>query len=188
MTWTYFIYSYVFLPLVAFSYVAFGCWVAYRLVRTRKSLYGRLAIGIAVLLMFSLIPSADVIVGRFQFSRLCDTGASVKIFRTVTLDEKYFTRDGFPKTELTTQRTGYEIADRYVMEFSEEQVLAWPRIVKHRTEIRDKEKREVLGERVDFFYWGGWLVHQMPGHLGAETCSALRENRLLLEKMVFQFP
>jgi hypothetical protein len=185
MTWGYFISGYIFLPVVLLAYAVFGVWVAKRLASKRASFLGKAVTGILVVLLLWGAPLADVAIGRTQFSRLCESSAAVRVFRTVALDPKYFGKHGSPNAELMRGKGGYRIGEGYVMSFSRQQVFRWPRIEKSRTEIRDIENSDVVAERVNFTYWGGWLYHALPGHHSGESCPQLKGGASL-ERMVFQ--
>jgi hypothetical protein len=186
MTWTYILYSYLFLPSLAIAYVIFGVWLTYHVVARKKSMFGKASLAIAISLTFLLIPTTDVIVGRVSFSRLCETAAGIKVTQVAVLDNRYRRADGYPKVEIIPGQSRYLIGDRYEVAFVEKEVLGWPRITEVIAEVRDKQRGDVLGRRVDFHYWGGWLTHQMPGHIRAETCPQLRLHPTSLEQMVFQ--
>lgn len=187
MTWAYVFYSYILLPAVALAYIVVGVWLTYRVASRRRAMFSKFASAITIPLIFLLVPTADVVVGRATFAQLCKSEAATKVFRTVTLDQNYRRSDGSLKTEILPGSVGYKISDRYVMMFSEDQVLAWPRIVRAKTEIRDTRQGDVLGEVVNFRYWGGWLVHQMPGHLSADSCPNMRD-RSDIDRLVFAAP
>lgn len=185
MTWTYFLFSYIFVPVLILAYGLLGIWLIFRVASKPKLWLGKVAAALSITLLVIAVPTGDVIVGRVKFSDLCEREASVRVLRTVALDAKYLSKDGSPKTELVVGTPGLRIAERYVMDASSEQVLAWPRIEKSVVEIRDIERGDALGQIVDFRYWGGWLVQYLPGHRSAERCPELK-GRMSLERMVFR--
>lgn len=185
MTWTYFIYGYVLVPSLALAYIALAAWIAYRVAKHFTSIIARVGAGCAIAIALLLIPFADVIVGRIKFDRLCEQEAGFKVFRVVQLDSKYLRPDGRPKIEWSEERRDYEIGGIYAIDHSSEEVFNWPRIEKSVAVIRNKENGEVLGQRVNFRYWGGWLTWRLPGHKSADSCKQVRETRTSIEYEVF---
>lgn len=185
MTWGYVLYGYLLLPALALAYVIVGAWAAFKVGSKLKWWVAKLGAAVITTLLFLAVPSADVIVGKAQFSNLCETEAAVRVFRTVTLDDKYFLSDGSPKTAMMVGRPGLLIAERYQLTSSREEVVTWPRVQKSLTRISDNEQGDVLGELVDFHYWGGWLVQQLPFHASAESCPQLKGRRSI-ERLVFR--
>lgn len=186
MTWGYVVYSYILLPLLAIAYVALCGWLIWRMVSRQISGFAKLALVIAISSAFVLIPTSDVIVGRTYFSNLCQSEAGVKVVRPVVLESMYRRPDGMPKIGFTPGQSSYIIGDKYEMRFSEKQRLNWPKITEVIAEIRDTQRNELLGQQIDFHYWGGWLTHQLPGHIRADTCPQLQEQKTTLERLVFE--
>jgi hypothetical protein len=185
MTWAAFSFGYVLIPLVALAYVLLASWATYRITRKPK-LFGRKVLAASLVgLFFIAIPTWDIALGRLELTTLCKSEATVRVFRAVPLDKQYLSDDGSPKTELITGRAAYRIGQQYIMSSTQEEVFSWPRITKSRTEIRDTRNNELLGEVVDFRYWGGWLINQMPGQPRARTCPELLQDRGSLHRLVF---
>jgi hypothetical protein len=186
MTWGYVFYVFVLLPLVAVAYLLLAGYLIYRAVKHGKKQAWRISAAILLPVIFAGALFGDALVGRLRFFHLCDAEASTNIHRVVTLDKKYFRADGFPMRELLPARDGFRIASHYTMRFSEEQVFAWPKIIKTRVQIKDEANGDVLGEAVNFRYWGGWLVEWLPGHRQADACPRPPGERVSLEKLVFK--
>lgn len=186
MTWKYVLYSYALLPLIVLGYLAFGSWALWRISRGSISAWTKLPLSLIFLVAFLVVPFGDEIVGRYRFAALCKSDAVVRISRVVTLDRKYMSPEGWPLTEHVPGRPGLRIAGRYVLQGSDEEVFAFPRIWRSVTEIRDEIGGGVLGEVVDYKYTGGWLAQWLPGHRSAETCPELSEKRVPLNRAVFR--
>lgn len=186
MTWGYVFYSFVLLPLIFLAYVWLGVWLLRRVQKSKLNRATSIALVLVVVLVLVAVPFGDIAIGRYKFATLCGDHAVLMVHRTVLLEPKYMRPDGWPIAELLPNRTGYRIGDRYTKQYSDQPVHAWPRIEQSRTEIRDEVSGHVLGEIVDFRYWGGWVRHQLPGHISAETCAELREKQTPIEKAVFK--
>ena len=188
MTWSYVFYTYAFIPLVAISYLALVGWCVSHIAALQISKPLKTTVILAILLSSLLLPVTDVIVGRAYFAHLCKAEAGISVVRTVRLDSELLLSDGLPKVVPIPGHWNYMIGAKYEMRFSEEQVLSWPRITEFVAEIRDMQSNEVIGKRIDFHYWGGWLTHQLPGHMRADSCPQLRGEKAALERLVFQPP
>lgn len=187
VTWTYVLYSYALLPLVALTYLVLASWVLRRISKASVSAWTRLLLSLVFVVVFLVIPFGDDAIGRHRFAQLCDSQAAMKIYRVALLEPKYLRADGWPTPEeLLPDRTEILIARRYAQRGSREEVFAWPKIARVRTEMRDELTGDVLGEIVDFGYSGGWLVQQLPGHPYGKNCPEIREKRTSLQKAVFR--
>jgi hypothetical protein len=184
LTWNYFLFAYLLVPLSAIAYIVFAGWVGYRASKAARKAVTKVAAAASVFLALVLIPAADVIKGRIQFSRYCATEAGVTVRRTATLLEDDFRTDGYLKRELLPGYRGFKLGARYSTQSSSTEVARQPRIERSRSAILDNKTGEVLGEVIDFRYWGGWFVHYLPGHVSAERCGSLRAHPTL-EAMVF---
>lgn len=185
MTWGYVLYGYLLLPALALAYVMVAAWAALKVSSKLKWWLAKLSAAVITALVFLVVPTGDAFVGRMKFTNLCESSAGIHVFRTVHLDAKHLRNDGSPKKELLLGRSEYKIADQYVVGFSDEEVLHWPRITRFRTEIRDTKQDEVLGEVINFHYWGGWLANQLPMHRSAESCPQVN-NQTSLDRAVFR--
>ena len=184
MTWTYVLYSYVLLPLLAFAYVAVGVWLMVRVASGKSSIPIKVGLSLAILVAFVLVPVGDVLVGRTRFSKLCQEEAGVRVIQHVVLDDKYRELDGSPAKTYVPGQSSYTVADRYEIRFLEKELFHWPRITRFVVQIVDTQRSQLVGERVNFHYWGGWLAHQLPFHLSADSCPQVRETSL--EQAVFR--
>ena len=185
MTWAYVLYVYVFLPIAAVGCVLLAAYLISRVLKSRKKLSWRLSATLAVLLVFVGLLVGDEMVGRFWFARLCEQQAPPKIHRIVRLDKKHLKADGSPILDPSPTRDGFRIADRYTVKFTQEEIVAWPKITALRTVISDEYDRSTLAEGVEPMYWGGWLIDWLPGHRRAKTCARSEDRPMSLEQSVF---
>lgn len=186
MTWAAFSFGYVLIWLLALGYVLLALWATHRVARKPKHFARKLLLASLVGLVFIAIPTWDIAFGRVRMSTLCSTEAGVRVHRAVALDKKYLSDDGSPRTERVIGKAAYRIGQQYIMSSTQDEVSSSPRITKSRTEIRDTRNDELLGEVVDFRYWGGWVVNQLPGQPRAITCPQLRQDRGSLDRLVFR--
>ena len=140
-------------------------WFAYKAFQSRRSKW--LAV-VATILVSILIPFGDAIVGYLYFQSLCRSEAGMKINKVVSVDPKYFDRRGYPLSEYNKGKE--TVAEHYEVAVSgfgpETNALHIGKMV---TTIRDTESGDVLGERVNFFYFGGWVAQFAP-HVSGISC------------------
>ncbi len=133
-----------------------------------KTLKGK----ITVAAIFFLIPFGDVIAGRAYFHYLCATEGGIKVHKVVELGPEYWEPDGRPK--FVTTMGGLDkasIGARYKLDsVSQEHYVPIFRIDKNRALLIDRQTEEVIGERVWFLYWGGWLMNSTGLHVTATSC------------------
>jgi hypothetical protein len=143
----------------------------------------RLPTGIAALLVALSVLFADEIVGRIYLTHLCATKTEVKVFRTVELPAELWDQRGKPQFYNDAIGTftlpGYELRDhttRYSHFFH---------IDKSENKRVEKSSGDVLGETVNFRYWGGWLRRNFGLiHNTANSCSGgLARTNMLIEKI-----
>lgn len=187
MTWGYAAYALLLIPALAIGYVAFAGWQTRRLVQSCKSAIGKLGIAAIVASVFLLIPTWDVIKGRVTFNRLCDMHAGRHVYKTIALDESYFDSYGSPKWDPVRVKgvLVIKIAARYTRIFSEQDMPGWPRITQLKFTYVDEVNGDVIGESINFIYWGGWVSNSMPGHHTGEICKNMRTGESM-ERLIFQ--
>jgi hypothetical protein len=138
---------------------------------------------LAMLLVALTMLFADEIAGRIYLSHLCATKTEVKVFRTVELPVELWDQRGKPRFYNDAignfNLTGYELRD-HTTRYS-----AFFHIDKSENMRVEKSSGQVLGETVNFRYWGGWLRRNFGLiHNSANSCSGgLARTNLLIEKI-----
>jgi hypothetical protein len=117
------------------------------------------------LAVFILIPTWDIIPGRLYFHRLCQTEAGVKVYKTMEINQSYFTVDGKPDIKKLEEK--YAQPDRLDRNFS-----SIFHIAKSESAILDKQTGDVLGVATDFLYRGSWISTHILVDRGGTSCPA----------------
>jgi hypothetical protein len=130
---------------------------------------------VIALLIFILIPTADVIVGNIYFSYLCHTQSGQFIYKKVELEDEYFLKSGdIDKSKHGNNPVGYAIAkggeinkemlrERYDFPFNKKETLSKIlHIYKRERIIIDKTNNNILSKSISFIYGGGWVVNIYP--------------------------
>lgn len=118
----------------------------------------------AVLVVFALIPTWDLIPGQLYHAHLCETEGGVKVFKTIEIDRAYFLPNGQPDEKKIR-----------------EQLLDWVgepdrtfstlfHITKNQDLLVDKHTGERLGIATDFWYYGGWLKKKLLPEGASTIC------------------
>jgi len=124
-----------------------------------------------VLVIFILIPTADVIAGRIYFKYLCNTRSGQFMYKTVEVEEEYLYQPGeLMKHKLDETGNQFAIAEggeinreklrqRYDFRFikRDRNYSKYLPIEKLRSYIEDSEKKELLSEAISYTYNGGWV-------------------------------
>ncbi len=135
------------------------------------------SIGTAVFLLF--VPMADNIVGEVYFKYLCATQGGIKVYQTVKLSNEYWNKYGTP---IFIDSKG-NIDTNILMDFNftrenDSDFITIFRIKKELYQVGYKESGSVLGERVIFFYYGGWLVNSTGMHVMGSHCPSNKDISL----------
>lgn len=115
-----------------------------------------------ILVSFVLLPTWDIIPSRLYFEHLCETKASIKVFRTVEVDQSYLRPDGVPDDKKLLDR--YVQSSKWNRDFS-----SWAHITKIEGAIQDRETGELLGTATDYLYGGGWINSRIAP-MSSTTC------------------
>lgn len=129
-----------------------------------------------VIALFVLIPTWDIIPGKLYFNHLCATEAGVKVYRTVELPAEYWDAQG--KAKFLSNRGIVDIAmlgNRFQWNKVGEPQINWLslRIDKDRWQLTDKQTEMVLGEKISFTRYFGWLSRFSQAPNVAESCRNL---------------
>jgi hypothetical protein len=143
----------------------------------------RLPTGIGALLVALSVLFADEIVGRIYLSHLCATKTEVKVFRTVELPAEFWDERG--KARFYNDAIGNFSLAGYDLKNHTTRYSSLFHIDKSENKRVEKSSGEVLGETVNFFYWGGWIRRNFGLiHNSANTCpGTLQRSSTLIEKI-----
>lgn len=153
-----------------FLFLPIGIWIAWKLAKRFTSVGTRLAVGLGTFLLFFCVPFADEIAGRIYFNHLCATEAGVKVYHTVELPAEYWDEKGKPRFYDETNGNLRLPTDKYEWSSSVERYQLG--VEKNISFMREKNKGDVLNERVLFTYWGGWLSRNFTPNHSAMSCSS----------------
>ncbi len=137
------------------------------------------------LAIFILIPTWDVIIGRIYFNWLCMSEGGISVYKTVELGKEYWNKEGNPiffteKGDLIEESLpGFKVDAESDTHYSH--IL---RIHKRSLKVIERSSGRLLGERIRFAYFGGWLKNNMGIHVSAKSCPPYDEvsmNKLINE-------
>jgi hypothetical protein len=145
-------------------------WVVSRIPTTVK---WRRRARLLSIVTFMLIPIWDIIPGRLYFHFLCATEAGLTVYRTVELPEEHWNPDGTVKVVRMNKWPHKRlIGGKYVVELLPgSRIVPLFRIVKRTWRIRDVNTDQIIAERIDLEYWGGWLANNVLPHVTPVSCS-----------------
>lgn len=134
---------------------------------------------ILTVLVFALIPTWDIILGRLYFNYLCETESGIKIYKQMELPAEYWDENG--ESNFITSRGDLDqslLDNRFDKELERESVSDIARLLnirKYRRMISRAQSNEMLGAYVRFVYFGGWLVNSTGIHVTGTSCPPTNE-------------
>lgn len=160
----------VYLPLILWLIIKL-----WRAISIRKSV--RIGVISLVILIIAAVPLGDVYIGSLKLENLCESEGGMHIYKTVEVDgflSRYlvFNKviDGYSYIESEHGTKFYKVINvneenifekiekpisRYILDY-ERNVLN-PTMAKTRHFIEDKNTGSILGEKINYVYYGGWL-------------------------------
>lgn len=132
-----------------------------------------IVMGITVFLGFFVL-FADEIAGRIYLSYLCATEAGVKVYQTVELPREYWDEEGRAKFII---REGYldfdesMLGNHFFRKSSSQSHSSFFRINRDSYQLVDRRTQSVVGEDVNFRYWGGWVARNLSPNISATGCN-----------------
>ncbi len=125
----------------------------------------------ATIAVFVLIPTWDIIPGRFYHQHVCETQGGIQLYKTVEVDKAYFLPDGRLDEKKLLERFDWQTTmDR---DFSK--VF---HMTRHQGVLFDRENGEQLGTATEFWYYGGWLHTTILIEDAADTCPQFDRDSL----------
>jgi len=131
----------------------------------------------AVIAIFILIPTWDIIPGKLYFKYVCEKEGGMKFYKTVELpaeywDEqgkpKFLNKQGYPDLKLMKEKL-YEPAGRI------EQYSTVLEIDKVTSLVKERASQDVLAEVTTFHLWGGWVSRNFSPHNTAISCEFIQD-------------
>jgi hypothetical protein len=150
--------------LTALLLLAFYVWLARLAIRHMKT---RLQKNL-VIAFFVLAPTLDVLLGNLYFNYLCKSEAGVQVYKTVNLPANYWNEEGVPKFYSDWDSS---LGEKYSLVYGREDYSPFLHIENAGYKIVDRYSKQVLGEEVNFRYWGGWVARNLFPHNSAITCE-----------------
>jgi hypothetical protein len=152
-------------------------WLAIKLAKRFKRRSAKIAGGVGIFLLGFAVLFGDEIVGRIYFSYLCSTEAGVKVYQTAELSTEYWDANGKPKFfrpngDLDKRALG----DRYSETALTKPYSSFFRINERHQQLLDNSTHEILGEVINFMYWGGWVSWNFSPHRSAIDCPEFHGN------------
>ena len=154
-------------------------WIAVKTTKRAGGVSARIAVGVLVFVLIVLAPFADQIIGRIYFNHLCATDSGARIYHTVALPPEYWDEQGGLK--FLKQHGGLNktvLGARFRETSRSEPYISALGITKYRAQVVDTASQQVLGEVVDFMFWGGWIARNLSASTGADDCKNLSENKV----------
>lgn len=159
-------------------------WAAVKLSKRFRGSKTRIPVGLLVFFLVFCLPFADGIAGRLYFSYLCATEAGVKVYQTVELPSEHWDEKG-NASFLHEQAGGFRLGEEYPVQYSSGTYSTLFHIDNAGYNRVDGQSGKVLGEVIDFRYWGGWIRRNLSSNNTATRCGGSIERSNSLIRQVF---
>lgn len=173
-------------------YLTIAILITRALVRAVSNKSTKWRVGLASGVVFFLIPTWDVILGRAYFLAACSTKGGLNIYKTVGIGEDYYVPNlvdaELPDGKKMEIGAVYKLR-KYDRDFNVKLVpgggklkaeydyavakdvdgkfLGVQGVISY---AKVKGTNEVLGEATSFLYWGGWVANYSGMHVSAIEC------------------
>lgn len=164
--------------LVILIWLPIAIWIAIKLTKHLKARNARIAAAIGIFAALFVVPFADEIAGRLYFSHLCATEAGVKVYQTVELPKEHWDEAGRARFYVNFDLL---LGKTYSVKYKPGTYSSFFHIDNAGYVYVNKLSGQVLGEAVDFGYWGGWMRRNLSAHNTATGCINYTDpsNRLI---------
>jgi hypothetical protein len=149
-------------------------WIAFKIAKRFKRPGARFGGGVGIFLLVFCVPFADEIAGGIYFNYLCTTKAGVKVYQTVELPAEYWDEGGsarFIQQEGSLEFDESMLGNRYTRKSTLHSQSVFFRIDRDSYQLIDSQTQSILGEDVNFMYWGGWISRNFSPNISAIGCS-----------------
>jgi hypothetical protein len=137
----------------------------------KKSLTLKITGGLAVFLIALFLPVSDEIAGRIYFNHLCKTEGGVKVYQTIELPAKYWDEDGKPRF-YNENNGNFTLPAEKFYKVDSKKVIRRFGVQERRTFILNINTNEIIGEKLLFRYWGGYILKNFTPHNSAIRCGS----------------
>lgn len=127
----------------------------------------------AVIALLVLIPTWDIIPGKLYFNHLCENEAGVKVYQTVELPAEHWDGQGKAKFYVDWDARWGKI---YPLRYKPGARSSFFYIDNAGYEFVEAQSGQILGETIDFRYWGGWIMRNFSPHNTAIRCDNVPPN------------
>jgi len=134
----------------------------------------RSAATIVIIFAILLLPFSDGIVGRIYHSHLCATQAGIKVYQKVELPKEFWDNQGkarFIQKERSLDFDHSMLGNRYERKSELRAQSAFLRLDRDSYQLFDTVTQSVVGENVNYTYWGGWTSRNLSPNVSAISCS-----------------
>ena len=152
-------------------------WIALILSKRFHHRPAKIAGGVGIFFMLFIFPFSDQIIGKIYHNYLCNNKAGVKVYQTIELPAEYW--DEFGKPRFISARGNLEVSllsYRYRNSFEKATYSSLFGIDKYRQQVINYETKEVIGEVVNYMYWGGMISRNLSPASGAVDCEDFHGN------------
>ena len=173
--------------LLIVAWLPLCIWISMKVVRRFQRGGLRWVGGWLTFLVLFLVPFADEVVGPIYLSYLCATEARFKVYQTVELPREYWDEQG--RAKFLNERGVLDMemfGNRFEFRGVEESITdSFIKIGKRRHQLRDAATTKMLGEKITFRRYYGWLNRFSPAPNVAESCrkKEAAENRNYMLKI-----
>ncbi len=146
-------------------------WIAVKISRWFKPGIARITGGAGIFFLLFALPFGDEIVGRIYLSYLCSAEAGAKVYKTVELPAEFWDKQGRPiflKSNGDLDKT--ILGERFKEPHLIEHHSTFFKLDRRRMQLVDQDSQEMLGEVIDFMYWGGWISRNLSPNHNAADC------------------
>ena len=164
--------------------LAIAIWIALRAAKRFELRSAKIAIGLLVFLLIFVVAFADEFAGRAYLSYLCANEAGVKVYQTIELPAEYWDKQGKPV--FYDEKNGNFRLNGYRVEHVTGSYSTFLHIDNAGYRRVDGRSGTVLGEVVNFRYWGGWMRRNFSPHNTADSCEGGKERSNTLVREVFK--
>lgn len=150
-------------------------WIAFKIAKRFKQRSAKVAVGLGTFVLVFFAPFADGIVGKIYFNHLCATKAGVKVYQTVELPAEYWDGEGRPRYLASNGFVDMKLLpNRFKWRnFKEPHMDSVIKIEKWRWEFVDQENETVLGEKITYMRYYGWINRFSTAPNIGESCRDL---------------
>lgn len=159
-------------------------WIAVKMAKHFKRGSAKIAVGLLVFLLIFFVPFSDEIAGKIYLNYLCTTEAGVKVYQMDELPVDYWDERGKPK--FYDEKNGNFKLEGYRVEYQTGTYSSFFHIDNAGYKRVNGRSGQVLGEVINFRYWGGWMRRNLSPHNTADSCEGGIERSNSLIKQIFK--